>query len=1009
MMERIEERIRTLCNTLKALAEKDLGELPEFEYALSGFKTSNTPPQSGWQPVTADTAITGKWQHAWFRGKVHTPAPVGNKKLIARVHTGVEDGWDALRPQVMVYLDGELYQALDVNHKEFTLEFDTDYDMALYFFLGSEAPAAHMKLSLALVDPEIEGLYYDLRVPLDACSCMDPSGSDYLSIMKALDRAAGRLNLCDTASPAFYASVREAAQYLREELYGRLSGSGDAFTDCIGHTHIDVAWLWPLAVTREKAQCSFATVLRLMREYPEYKFMSSQPQLYQYVKEEDPALYERIRQAVREGRWEPEGGMWVEADCNLISGESMVRQLLYGKRFFEQEFGVGNRTLWLPDVFGYSAALPQILRKSGIDRFVTSKISWNDHNRVPYDTFLWQGIDGTEVFTYFLTAQKAERSREPQTITTYVGQLTPQEIIGAWRRYQQKHLNDHVLDTFGFGDGGGGPTRQMLEVQRRLSHGLPGVPQTSIRTATEFLDTVYDNFTKNCAEEKETPRWVGELYLEFHRGTYTTMAANKRGNRKSELLYQKAEGLAVLAGLLTGVPYPQERLSDGWRTILLNQFHDIIPGSSILEVYQDSHTQYRQVLADGTDMAKSALEQLAADVGTDGGILVYNPNGFVDSDVACCGEQRFFARDIPALGWRVVRPEAPSCAVEVSGLTAQNAFYTLRLDENGNIASLYDKESSREVFRPGEPGNRLELYEDMPAQYDAWELTSYYESKMWPVDEVESIEPIDEGVRAGFLVTRRFLHSSIRQSIYLYADMRRIDFETTVHWEESHLLLKAAFPFDIRTAEATYDIQFGNLTRPTHRNTSWEQAKYEVCAHKWADLSENGFGVSLLNDCKYGHSAEGSTLKLSLLRSPKYPNPQADMGEHSFTYALLPHAGDFRSATVQAAQALNQPMMALQLDRQAGALPEEFSFVHADRENVMIETLKQAEDGDGLILRLYEAYNRRCEVTLKFGRQFQAIWLSDLMEHPQQKLAGDTDTVTLPCGCYEILTLKLMP
>ncbi|MDD4796315.1 MAG: alpha-mannosidase [Eubacteriales bacterium] len=1008
MTQCIEERIRTLCGTLKALAGTNLGELPGFEYVLSGFKTSNTPPQSGWQPVTPETTVTGKWQHAWFRGNVHTPAAVDGKKLIARVSTGIEDGWDALRPQVMVYLDGTLYQALDVNHSEFTLEFDTDYDMALYFFLGSEVPAAHLKISLVLVDTELESLYYDFQVPLDACSCMDPSGNDYIAIMRVLGRAAGRLNLCDTASPAFFDSVRQAAGYLREELYGRLAGSSDAVVDCIGHTHIDVAWLWPLSVTREKAQCSFATVLRLMREYPEYKFMSSQPQLYQYVKEDDPELYERICQAIREGRWEAEGAMWVEADCNLISGESMVRQLLYGKRFFQQEFGVDNHILWLPDVFGYSAALPQILRKSGVDRFVTSKISWNDHNRMPYDTFLWQGIDGTEVFTYFLTAQTAQRGQEPPTITTYVGRLTPQEIIGAWRRYQQKHLNDHVLDTFGFGDGGGGPTKQMLEVQRRLSHGLPGVPQTAIRTAHEFLEIAYDNFTSNCAQDKETPRWVGELYLEFHRGTYTTMAANKRGNRKSELLYQKAEGLSVLANLLTGAPYPQQRLGDGWRTILLNQFHDIIPGSSILEVYQDSHAQYSEVLAAGEALAHSALESLAAGVKTGGGILVYNPNGFANSDAVRCGEERIFARDIPAFGWRVVQPETPARAVSISGRTAQNGFYVLRLDENGNIASLFDKENRREVFRAGEPGNRLELFEDMPAQYDAWELTSYYESKMWPVDEVESIEPLDEGVRAGFLVKRKFLHSSICQRIYLYADMRRIDFETSVHWQESHLLLKAAFPFDIRTAEATYDIQFGNLKRPTHRNTSWEQAKYEVCAHKWADLSENGFGVSLLNDCKYGHSAQGSTLKLSLLRSPKYPNPQADMGDHSFTYSLLPHAGDFRSATVQAAQALNQPMLALPLGRQDGTLPEAFSFVSADKDNVIIETVKQAEDGDGLIVRMYEAYNRRCQVTLKFGMKFREIWLSDLMEHPQQKLADDTDTVALRCGCYEILTLKLI-
>ncbi len=1003
------EKIRAICEKLDGMRERKIADLDGFSHTPSGYKTGNTPPEGvQWAPLEPGHRFCGKDAHYWIRGEIDTPAAGEGKQVCLQIRTGREGEWDALNPQCIVYLNGELIQGLDINHTQVLLEPEKHYTVWVYFYMGMIDGRVEFIPSLTEIDRRIEKTYYDLHVPYEAALCFDQDSDVYVEIIKKLDLAANLLDFNEKYSPAFYESLAAASDYLDQELYN-VHNKSDVVVTCIGHTHIDVAWLWTVAQTREKAQRSFATVLKLMEQYPEYKFMSSQPQLYKHVKEEAPALYEKIKAAVRDGRWEVEGAMWLEADCNLSGGESLVRQILFGKRFMQTEFGVDSKVLWLPDVFGYSAALPQILKKSGVDKFVTSKISWNEFNKMPYDTFLWEGIDGTDIFTYFLTAQEYERTRESaQNYTTYNGYLCPKEMLGTWRRYQQKEYNNRVIDTFGYGDGGGGPTKDMLEQQRRMAKGIPGIPRTEIGFAGGFLNQAEKNFYKNAQALRKLPKWVGELYLELHRGTYTSMAKNKRNNRKSELAYQKTETLCIADKLLLGAAYPREQINRAWENILLNQFHDIIPGSSIKEVYDVTDAEYKALLNRADQLAGTAMADLAGNVETDGGIFVYNPNSFTASGVIDWEGKKRFVENIPPMGYRVVADGTEKNTIRLTPSTVENRFYRITLDAQGDIVSLYDKEFGREVVKAGAKFNQLQTFEDFPKCYDAWEISEYYKQKMTPVETLVSVEPVDEGARGGLKMVKRFLNSTITQTMFVYEDLRNIDFETVIDWKEDHILLKAMFPADIHTTEATYEIQFGHVKRPTHSNTSWDRARFEVCAHKWADIGEDGYGLSILNDCKYGYGAEGSTLSLSLLKSATYPNPAADKEVHRFTYSVYPHGGDFKAGgTIQAAYLLNQPMTAMRLPKQAGKLPAEFSLVQTDQENVIIETVKQAEDSDAVILRLYEAYGRRGAVTLRFGFAAREAYICDLMENQLEKLDVQNHSVTIQVKNFEIVTLQV--
>jgi alpha-mannosidase len=1061
-MYMLAERIGRILKELKLYTRSNCCDITSFEMTDGNVRYDELQnlDKDQWKPFAKGDRWGGRDKRLWFAASFKVPEALEGRTIVLEVSTGREGDWDALNPQFLAYVNGKLRQGLDVNHREIILSKQAAkgevFSIDLHAYSGMKEGLVNLDCRVSAVEEEADRLYYDLDVPYNVAILLDEGDKRRIDILGYLNQSINFIDFRKPYSEEFRRSALEADEYLQKEFYAGYCGHEKIKAICVGHTHIDVAWLWTLAQTREKAARSFSTVLSLMKEYPEYRFMSSQPQLYQFVKKDYPALFEEIKERIAEGRWEAEGGMWLEADCNLASGEALVRQLLFGTRFFEKEFGVKNRILWLPDVFGYSAALPQILKKSGIDYFMTTKISWNEYNKIPYDTFLWRGIDGTEVFTYFISTQDYDAKSH---FTTYNGDLIPKQVMGTWRRYQQKELTDEVLISYGFGDGGGGPTKEMLENARRMEKGIPGCPAVRQGKALDFFTAL----EKRASGFKRLPRWVGELYLEYHRGTYTSIARNKKFNRKSELMYQAAELFSVAAGLLANpAAYPQDKLNQGWETILLNQFHDILPGSSIKEVYEDSRRQYLEVLKNGQEILDASFSDISGKITLPSpSVVVFNPLGFercdlaefdltegyenaevVDQDgtllpsqTAGDGKIVFLASGVPSKGYKAfelrkaapvgattptgtatssgatVPISAPSASTTAAGLVhaLENQFFRLRFDESMNILSLFDKRNGREVLKPGIRGNVLQAFEDKPHNYDAWDINIYYQEKMWEVDSVESAGITEAGaVKSTVKVVRRFCDSTITQEISIFNDIPRIDFKTVIDWKETHVLLKAAFPVDIHSDKATYDIQFGNVERPTHWNTSWDQARFEVCAHKWADLSEDGYGVSLLNDCKYGYDIKDGVMRLTLLKSSKEPNPDADREVHEFTYSLYPHRGDFKAAgTVNAAYAFNCPLYAKVENPHEGSLPSLFSLMSVDKENVVLETVKKAEDSGDIVVRLYECYNRRTTVTLITGCAISDAWECDLMENTLVRLSHDENSISFEIQPYEIKTFKL--
>ncbi len=983
------EEIGVILEKLSEWKERPLSDI-RFEYIECDYKTSNEPPaaDAGWKEFAGGQRMDGIDEHFWIHFNIDAVDPVDGKELIFSMKTAREGQWDARNPQGTVYIDGRAVQALDTNHTWIPLEFGKSYDVYIYMYTGMQGGYFELLPSLILRDNAVYSLYYDILVPYEAMQELDRESYDYIKIKNALNKALFLLDLRRSFSEDFYKGISAAADYLRNDFYGKC-GESDATVSCIGHTHIDVAWLWTVRQTREKAERSFSTVLNLMRRYPEYKFMSSQPQLYQHVKEVNPEMYEEIKERVREGRWEVEGAMWLEADCNLISGESMVRQILYGKRFMQEEFGVDSRILWLPDVFGYSAALPQILKKSGVDRFFTSKIAWNEYNKMPHDTFMWRGIDGTEIFTSF--------------IETYVRRINTKWVLNTWESYKDKSMTNETLITFGFGDGGGGPTAEMLEQHDRIKLGIPGIPKTVIKKAGDFFDNIEKDFRKNASELRVMPKWDGELYLEMHRGTYTSIAKNKRNNRKSELLYQQAETLSVLDKLMLGGSYDEETMRRNQTNILLNQFHDIIPGSSIKEVYDVTDVEYERILREGRAIADEKLKAICENIATEGGLFVYNPTPFKQSGTVTVDGKRVIAESIPAHGYKVLHSPKEESGITVTANTIENDVIKVVFDENYEITSVFDKTEGREVIESGVTANRFEVYEDYPREFDAWEITNYYKQKMWHITTVDSAETLDNGIR----IKRSYGDSVIVQDITLNAGSKRIDFATEIDWHEDHVLLKTLFPVDIHSNRATYDIQFGNIERPTHYNTTWDEAKFEVCGHKWADLSEGGYGVSILNDCKYGYGIHENVMSLSLLKAATYPNPEADRGMHTFTYSLYPHTGGFvDGGTVKESYLLNMPMETAVLGKNEGKLPEEYSLVSVDAENVALETVKKAESDDSTIIRMFEFENKKTETEIEFGFDVKELYLCDLLENASEKLEVCGNKARIKLSNYEIVTLK---
>ena len=996
---------------------------------IACFRTADDTGEVGAQPPavfeSGDLCIGDSWsgydRYLWLDAMVEVPQDFTGS-LWGRFDFGLTGGGGNSGFESLLYVDGHPYQGVDQNHQDVPFHARPGQKLHLQFRLwsglvggGRPHPNDHKikRAELAILDENVDSLYYWLLCLLGAHRILDENDPEKQHVLNLAARAWDLVDTSDPESSAFFDSAARAVEFLENEIPEEQK---KIVVDLVGHTHIDTAWLWRLCHTHEKCARSFSTVNRLMEEYPEYIFLHTQPQQYDFIKHDYPEIFEQIRRRAAEGRWEPAGGMWVEADCNLISGESLVRQLLYGTRFFENEFGNHSSYLWLPDVFGYSAALPQILKQSEIDTFITTKISWNDQNMLPYDTFEWRGIDGSSVLTHFITT-----SAPGEHAYTYNGMTDATAVRGVWDAYRNKELNTELLISYGYGDGGGGPNRDMIEQGRRIGR-VPGMPQVRMDRVDEFCKRLHRTVKEN-RRHAYIPVWDGELYLEFHRGTYTSQAYNKKTNRRMEFLLRNAEE-AVARAMLRGkdISMAQAKLEKAWKIVLCLQFHDIIPGSSIHEVYEDCHVMY----GEAEDLAQKVLQEAAASDDMDGILTVWNTanwsrktevrlpvdltgrhveledgtipvqsGNIVVLPLAPEGTQRLFLRNgtIPA---------GSGCAsVLAHGL--ETDVLRLLWNQSGHLVSIYDKKTGRELVPEGQEANVLTLYEDRPREYDAWELEYSHQRKPWELPAPVCVSIVENSaVRAVTEFRWTFRKSSLTQRMIVYPGKTRIDFETSVDWNERETVMKTAFPTVLRSSRARFDIQFGSMERPTTKNTSWEYAKFESVGHKWADLSESGYGVALMNDSKYGYDVHDGTLRLTLLKSSNFPDYTADAGLQEFTYSLYLHEGEWYEANVdRESWELNDAPIVFYGNVQ---LPTLFP---AELPGVTFDTVKPSEDGDALILRLHEKEGRHTSISIPTAFPFQSWNRCNLLER-QDSETHTEKTVNLTLRPFELVTIKFL-
>lgn len=855
--------------------------------------------------------------------------------------------------------------------------------------------------TVAICHDEVYGLYYDFEVLFDLLAVLSETSASYAQILRALTDVAHMIRYAEPESAL-------SARRILAPLLARRGGDPALRITAIGHAHMDLAWLWPIRETIRKGARTFSTALQLMDHYPHYVFGASQAQYYHWMKEHYPSLYERIKARVHEGRIEPQGAMWVEADTNISGGEALVRQILQGKRFFRDEFGIEVRNLWLPDVFGYTAALPQILARARVDYFTTQKLSWSLINVFPHHSFHWQGIDGSSVLTHMLPEE------------TYNSPAAPRSVRKIEDNYKDKDISTRCLMLFGIGDGGGGPGVEHLERLQRIENLSDLCPVVQAPAA--------DFFQQWAQDAARFPTWVGELYLERHQGTLTTQARNKRYNRCMELALREFEWVAVVSTVLAGEPYPASRLQTIWREILLYQFHDILPGSSIKRVYDESVPRYQALYQELQERIGTCCAALADRVNTtsmEEPILVWNALSWPREEwVAANG--RWVHAQVPPMGYRVLDLAAPQPAfphLEAVAQHLENDLLRVTFHTDGSLASVHDKRAGREVLAAGKAGNRLAVYDDYG---DAWDFPMDYRERAPRYMELVSSATRVEGPRAILEQIYRLGYSELRQKIVLTAGSARLDFVTHLSWREPRTMLRTSFPLAIHAEQASYDIQFGHIQRPVHHNTTWDLARDEVAAHKWVDLSQHDYGVALLNDSKYGHRIKDNVIDLNLLRSVPYPGPRlvaddqvapgephggfTDQCDHTFTYALYPHRdGLVAGGVVQAAYALNVPLRTLPAPAaQAGALPAHKTFLELDTPYVVIEAVKKAEDGDDLIVRLYECAHGSVHARLKIGFPVRAAAETNLLEEDIRPLAVYEGVIELDLDPFEIKTVRLV-
>ena len=1034
VLEKARKYLREDISGSRYLGEAEFGgwEYAEFhaDDVPHGYEDFKKIAQSEFKPIKPHDHWGGRDRTAWFKTTVDVPQGFEyneNERTGLRLHLG--------RPvEGLVYVNGVSTQGIDVWHHEIFLNKEIlssgklEIAIKAWATLDGHPYRVMGGNQFIRVCKVVDEFYFTADVLAHSIPLLNENDLKRFKLTELLKKTFTKINFLNARSYEYYESIEEALAFLKKGMDELRFPEVKPSIHAVGHSHIDMAWLWRLSATREKASRTFSTVLNLMWQYPDYFFMHSSPQLFKFLEEDYPELFARVKEKIKDGQWEATGAMWVESDTNVPSGESLVRQFLYGKRYFQKEFDHDNKVLWLPDVFGYSAALPQIAKKAGVDYFMTTKISWNQFNHFPHDTFMWRGLDGTELFTHFVTTA----SHEPYY--TYNGHMIPSEMPGSWANYKQKDVNSDLLLSFGWGDGGGGPTREMLETRRALQD-IPGIPYCKPTKVEPYFEMLGKN-----VEGKTLESWDGELYFEYHRGTYTSQGYNKKSNRQMEVRLHDGEFLSLLKALKDN-DYPQTAFDEMWERVLLLQFHDIIPGSSIREVYEDCRVDYGKLLADGQSIINEKGAALTANIKVNqDSVVVYNTlsfvrdaevcvpysamvtkdSQFVDADgnaMACqAGETGVNVRftNIPAMGYKsfAVSKNAVAIASKITATTTtvETPFYTLTLNDMGEISSLFDKEAGRMVNKGNL--NELRAFEDKPMQFDAWDIDVYYKEKPYNNFKCTSVEVVESGgLRT---VVRRkvtFNKSEITQDIIFYAHTRRIDFVTNADWQERQVLLKASFPLDVRTLNATYDIQFGHVERANHNNDERDFAQFEVCGHKWADVSEGAYGVSLINDCKYGHDCKDSVLQLTLIKSPIDPDETADRCVHEFSYALYPHIGNLSACNVQKiATEFNSPAPVFEKAAAEGEAFAEYSMLQVSACNVIVDTVKKAEDDSDIVLRVFENSNRLSKnVTITFDASVQVAKVEEtnLLEKEGAVIDVANNAITFDITPFEIKTFKI--
>ncbi|WP_184574861.1 alpha-mannosidase [Streptomyces zagrosensis] len=955
-------------------------------------------------PATAKDRWGPAWGTTWFKVTGRVPAAWAGRTVEAVLDLGFDRHMPGFQCEGLVYrANGEAVKGLNPRNDWVRIgapvaggeEVELYVEAASNPILVDHAPTYEgdrlsasdeplyriARMDLAVFEQQVWELVQDLEVLGSLMTQLSTEDARRFELLRAIESCLDALDLTDIPGTAAGA---------RATLAGVLAAPANASAHClsaVGHAHIDSAWLWPLRETVRKVARTSSNMVNLMDDHPEFLFAMSQAQQFAWIKEHRPEVFTKVKQKVADGQFVPVGGMWVESDTNMVGGEAMARQFLYGKKFFLDEFGIETKEVWLPDSFGYTAAMPQLVKLSGSHWFLTQKISWSQVNKFPHHSFWWEGIDGTRVFTHF------------PPIDTYNSDLGGEQLAHAARNYQEKGRGTRSLAPFGWGDGGGGPTREMLARAERVGD-LEGSPRVTVERPSVF-------FAAAQAEYEDAPVWAGELYLELHRGTYTSQAKTKQGNRHSESLLREAElWAATAANTVPGFCYPYEELERIWKTVLLHQFHDILPGSSIAWVHREARETYARVRAELTAIVVAAQAALA---GPGERAIVFNAAPHARRGVPACGA----TAQPPRTGAPVTVTER-----ENGGFVLANGLLRVAVDGRGLVVSAYDLTAGREAIAPGLAGNLLQIHPDFPNMWDAWDIDHFYRhnvTDLVDVDELTVAESTDD--YAVIAVSRSFgdAGSTVTQRLELRSGAKVLDIDTEVDWRETEKFLKAAFPLDVKADQSASETQFGHVYRATHTNTSWEAAKFEICAHRWIQVEEPGWGAAVANDSTYGHDvtrdvrADGgqtTTVRLSLLRAPRYPDPETDQGNHRLRYALAP--GATITDAVREGHRINLPERTV-----IGGQAVE-PLVSASGDQVIIEAVKLAEDRSGdIVVRLYECGGGRASTTLTASLPVASVSETDLLERPLEDAPSrefsPQGALELTLRPFQILTLRLRP